>query len=104
MKRYFILDDLDDIIEESGDHDAIEDLYLMLNRNKLDNEHYRIVSVDVDGKLSDGVNILTYVYVNKVPKRIFLNQLRAVSDFVNEIPMSRLKYMEYELVSKWFVR
>ena len=103
MKRYFILDDLDDVIEESSDYDAIEELYLMLNRNKLDNEHYRIVSVEIDGKLSDGVNILTYVYVNKVPKRLFLNQLRAVSDFVNEIPMSSLNYKEYEIVSKWFI-
>ena len=104
MKRYFILDELDDIIDEGDNYNIIEGTYIILERNKLEGQNFRKVEVEIDGKLVDGVNILTYVYVNKVPKKLFLNQLRAVSDFVNEIPMSSLKYKEYEIVSKWFVR
>ena len=104
MKRYFILDELDDIIDEGDNYDIIEGTYIILERNKLEGQNFRIIEVEIDGKLADGVNILTYIYVNKVPKKLFLNQLRAVSDFVNEIPMSSLKYKEYEIVSKWFVR
>ena len=104
MKRYFILDELDDIIDEGDNYDIIEGTYIILERNKLEGQKFRIVEVEIDGKLVDGVNILTYIYVNKVPKKLFLNQLRAVSDFVSEIPMSSLKYKEYEIVSKWFVR
>lgn len=104
MRRYFILDELDDIIDEGDNYDIIEGTYIILERNKLEGQNFRIIEVEIDGKLADGVNILTYIYVNKVPKKLFLNQLRAVSDFVNEIPMSSLKYKEYEIVSKWFVR
>ena len=104
MKRYFILDELDDIIDEGDNYDIIEGTYIILERNKLEGQNFRIIEVEIDGKLVDGVNILTYIYVNKVPKKLFLNQLRAGSDFVNEIPMSSLKYKVYEIVSKWFVR
>ena len=104
MKRYFILDELDDIIDEGDNYDIIEGTYIILERNKLEGQNFRIIEVEIDGKLADGVNILTYIYVNKVPKKLFLNQLRAVSDYVNEIPMSSLKYKEYEIVSKWFIR
>lgn len=104
MKRYFILDELDDIIDEGDNYDIIEGTYIILERNKLEGQSFRIIEVEIDGKLTDGVNILTYIYVNKVPKKLFLNQLRAVSDYVKEIPMSSLKYKEYEIVSKWFVR
>ena len=104
MKRYFILDEMDNIIDETDNYNDVESLYMTLEKHKWNGESYRLIEVEIDGKLVDGVNILTYVYVNKVPKRLFLNQLKAVSDFVNEIPMSSLKYKEYEIVSKWFVR
>ena len=104
MKRYFILDELDDIIDEGDNYDIIEGTYIILERNKLEGQNFRIIEVEIDGKLEDGVNILTYIYVNKVPKKLFLNQLRAVSNYVNEIPMSSLRYKEYEIVSKWFIR
>ena len=104
MKRYFILDEMDNIIDETDNYNDVESLYMTLEKHKWNGESYRLIEVEIDGKLVDGVNILTYIYVNKVPKRLFLNQLRAVSDFVSEIPMSSLKYKEYEIVSKWFVR
>jgi hypothetical protein len=104
MKRYFILDEMDNIIDETDNRNDAESLYMALEKHKWNGESYRLIEVEIDGKLVDGVNILTYIYVNKVPKRLFLNQLRAVSDFVSEIPMSSLKYKEYEIVSKWFVR
>ena len=104
MKRYFILDEMDNIIDETDNYNDVESLYMTLEKHKWNGESYRLIEVEIDGKLVDGVNILTYIYVNKVPKKLFLNQLRAVSDFVSEIPMSSLKYKEYEIVSKWFVR
>ena len=104
MKRYFILDEMDNIIDETDNYNDVESLYMTLEKHKWNGESYRLIEVEIDGKLVDGVNILTYIYVNKVPKRLFLNQLRAVSDFVSEIPMSSLKYKEYEIVSKWFIR
>ncbi len=103
MKRYFVLDDMDNIIDESNNYEDMEDLYMILEKNKWHEESYRMVEVEIEGELVEGVNVLTYVYANKVPKRLFLNQLRAVSDFVCEIPMSSLKYKEYEIVSKWFI-
>ena len=95
---------MDNIIDETDNYNDVESLYMTLEKHKWNGESYRLIEVEIDGKLVDGVNILTYIYVNKVPKRLFLNQLRAVSDFVSEIPMSSLKYKEYEIVSKWFVR
>ena len=103
MKRYFILDEMDNIIDETDNCNDAESLYMTLEKYKWDGESYRLIEVEVEGELTEGVNILTYIYVNKVPKRLFLNQLRAVSDFVCEIPMSSLKYKEYEIVSKWFI-
>ena len=102
MKRYFVLDDYDNTIDEGDDYKRIEELMLCLNKNKLGDEAYRIVEVEVEGNLVEGVNILTYIYVNKIPKRLFLNQLRMVSDFVNEISIASLEYKNYEVVSKWF--
>ena len=57
MKRYFILDELDDIIDEGDNYDIIEGTYIILERNKLEGQNFRIVEVEIDGKLVDAKTI-----------------------------------------------
>ena len=90
MKRYFILDELDDIIDEGDNYNIIEGTYIILERNKLEGQNFRIVEVEIDGKLVQ-VTIIKKDATNSDANNVIKTVLQSLGDeyqvevkFVNE--------------------
>ena len=74
------------------------DMYYILdsNNNLIDrNKSYMEMKV-----LSDLLNTNSY---NGIPKRIFINQLRTISDYIQELYKNE-DYGNYEIRSEWIVK
>ena len=69
----------------------------------INGNRYRVLETKAEGKLYEGVNLVTYVYYNGIPKRIFINQLRTVSDYIQELYKNE-DYGNYEIKSEWIVK
>lgn len=103
MDIYYILDLNNTLIDKDKDYKKMKVLSDILNSNSYNGNRYRVLETKAEGKLCEGVNLVTYIYYNGVPKRIFINQLRTVSDYVQELYKNE-DYGNYEIRSEWIVK
>lgn len=103
MDMYYILDSNNTLIDRNKSYMEMKVLSDILNSNSYNGNRYRVLETKAEGKLCEGVNLVTYIYYNGVPKRIFINQLRTVSDYVQELYKNE-DYGNYEIRSEWIVK
>ena len=103
MDMYYILDSNNTLIDRNKSYMEMKVLSDILNSNSYNGNRYRVLETKAEGKLCEGVNLITYIYYNGIPKRIFINQLRTVSDYVQELYKNE-DYGNYEIRSEWIVK
>ena len=103
MDMYYILDSNNTLIDRNKDYMEMKVLSDILNSNSYNGNRYRVLETKAEGKLCEGVNLVTYIYYNGIPKRIFINQLRVVSDYIQELYKNE-DYGNYEIMSEWIVK
>ena len=103
MDMYYILDSNNTLIDRNKSYMEMKVLSDILNSNSYNGNKYRVLETKAEGKLCEGVNLVTYIYYNGVPKRIFINQLRTVSDYIQELYKNE-DYGNYEIRSEWIVK
>ena len=103
MDMYYILDSNNTLIDRNKSYMEMKVLSDILNSNSYNGNRYRVLETKAEGKLCEGVNLVTYVYYNGIPKRIFINQLRTVSDYIQELYKNE-DYGNYEIRSEWIVK
>ena len=103
MDMYYILDSNNALIDRNKSYMEMKVLSDILNSNSYNGNRYRVLETKAEGKLCEGVNLVTYIYYNGVPKRIFINQLRTVSDYIQELYKNE-DYGNYEIRSEWIVK
>ena len=103
MDMYCILDSNNTLIDRNKSYMEMKVLSDILNSNSYNGNRYRVLETKAEGKLYEGVNLVTYVYYNGIPKRIFINQLRTVSDYIQELYKNE-DYGNYEIKSEWIVK
>ena len=103
MDMYYILDSNNTLIDRNKRYMEMKVLSDILNSNSYNGNRYRVLETKAEGKLCEGVNLVTYIYYNGVPKRIFINQLRTVSDYIQELYKNE-DYGNYEIRSEWIVK
>ncbi len=103
MDIYYILDLNNTLIDKDKDYKKMKVLSDILNSNSYNGNKYRVLETKAEGKLYEGVNLVTYIYYNGIPKKIFINQLRAVSDYIQEL-YNNEDYGNYEITSEWIVK
>ena len=103
MDMYYILDSNNTLIDRNKSYMEMKVLSDILNSNSYNGNRYRVLETKAEGKLCEGVNLVTYIYYNGVPKRIFINQLRTVSDYIQELYKNE-DYGNYEIKSEWIVK
>ena len=103
MDMYYILDSNNTLIDRNKSYMEMKVLSDILNSNSYNGNRYRVLETKAEGKLYEGVNLVTYVYYNGIPKRIFINQLRMVSDYIQELYKNE-DYGNYEIRSEWIVK
>ena len=103
MDMYYILDSNNTLIDRNKSYMEMKVLSDILNSNSYNGNRYRVLETKAEGKLCEGVNLVTYIYYNGVPKRIFINQLRTVSDYIQELYKNE-DYGSYEIRSEWIVK
>ena len=103
MDMYYILDSNNNLIDRNKSYMEMKVLSDILNSNSYNGNRYRVLETKAEGKLCEGVNLVTYIYYNGIPKRIFINQLRTVSDYIQELYKNE-DYGNYEIRSEWIVK
>ena len=103
MDMYYILDSNNTLIDRNKSYMEMKVLSDILNSNSYNGNRYRGLETKAEGKLWEGVNLITYIYYNGIPKRIFINQLRTVSDYIQELYKNE-DYGNYEIRSEWIVK
>ncbi len=103
MDMYYILDSNNTLIDRNKSYMEMKVLSDILNSNSYNGNRYRVLETKAEGKLCEGVNLVTYIYYNGIPKRIFINQLRTVSDYIQELYKNE-DYGNYEIRSEWIVK
>ena len=103
MDMYYILDSNNTLIDRNKSYMEMKVLSDILNSNSYNGNRYRVLETKAEGKLYEGVNLITYIYYNGIPKRIFINQLRTVSDYIQEL-YNNEDYGNYEIKSEWIVK
>ena len=103
MDMYYILDSNNTLIDRNKSYMEMKVLSDILNSNSYNGNRYRVLETKAEGKLCEGVNLVTYIYYDGVPKRIFINQLRTVSDYIQELYKNE-DYGNYEIRSEWIVK
>ena len=103
MDMYYILDSNNTLIDRNKSYMEMKVLSDILNSNSYNGNRYRVLETKAKGKLCEGVNLVTYIYYNGIPKRIFINQLRTVSDYIQELYKNE-DYGNYEIKSEWIVK
>ena len=103
MDMYYILDLNDSLIDRNKSYMEMKVLSDILNSNSYNGNRYRVLETKAEGKLCEGVNLVTYIYYNGIPKRIVINQLRTVSDYIQELYKNE-DYGNYEIRSEWIVK
>ena len=103
MDMYYILDSNNTLIDRNKSYMEMKVLSDILNSNSYNGNRYRVLETKAEGKLCEGVNLVTYIYYNGIPKRIFINQLRTVSDYIQEL-YKHEDYGNYEIRSEWIVK
>ena len=103
MDMYYILDSNNTLIDRNKSYMEMKVLSDILNSNSYNGNKYRVLETKAEGKLCEGVNLVTYIYYNGIPKRIFINQLRTVSDYIQELYKNE-DYGNYEIRSEWIVK
>ena len=103
MDIYYILDSNNTLIDRNKSYMEMKVLSDILNSNSYNGNRYRVLETKAEGKLCEGVNLVTYIYYNGIPKRIFINQLRTVSDYIQELYKNE-DYGNYEIRSEWIVK
>ena len=103
MDMYYILDSNNTLIDRNKSYMEMKVLSDILNSNSYNGNRYRVLETKAEGKLCEGVNLVTYIYYNGIPKRIFINQLRKVSDYIQELYKNE-DYGNYEIRSEWIVK
>ena len=103
MDMYYILDSNNTLIDRNKSYMEMKVLSDILNSNSYNGNRYRVLETKAEGKLCEGVNLVTYIYYNGIPKRIFINQVRTVSDYVQELYKNE-DYGNYEIRSEWIVK
>ena len=103
MDMYYILDSNNTLIDRNKSYMEMKVLSDILNSNSYNGNRYRVLETKAEGKLCEGVNLVTYIYYNGIPKRIFVNQLRTVSDYIQELYKNE-DYGNYEIRSEWIVK
>ncbi len=100
MDMYYILDSNNILIDKDKDYNKMKMLSDILNSNSYTGNRYRVLEIKAEGKICDGVNLITYINYNGIPKKIFINQLRVVSDYVQKLYEDE-DYGNYEIMSEW---
>ena len=103
MDMYYILDSNNTLIDRNKSYMEMKVLSDILNSNSYNGNRYRVLETKAEGKLCEGVNLVTYIYYNGIPKSIFINQLRTVSDYIQELYKNE-DYGNYEIRSEWIVK
>ena len=103
MDMYYILDSNNTLIDRNKSYMEMKVLSDILNSNSYNGNRYRVLETKAEGKLYEGVNLITYIYYNSIPKRIFINQLKTVSDYIQELYKNE-DYGNYEIRSEWIVK
>ena len=103
MDIYYILDSNNTLIDRNKSYMEMKVLSDILNSNSYNGNRYRVLETKAEGKLCEGVNLVTYIYYNGIPKRIFINQLRTVSDYIQELYKNE-DYGNYKIKSEWIVK
>ena len=103
MDMYYILDSNNTLIDRNKSYMEMKVLSDILNSNSYNGNRYRVLETKAEGKLCEGVNLVTYIYYNGIPRRIFINQLRTVSDYIQELYKNE-DYGNYEIRSEWIVK
>ena len=103
MDMYYILDSNNTLIDRNKSYMEMKVLSDILNSNSYNGNRYRVLETKAEGKLCEGVNLVTYIYYNGIPKRIFINQLKTVSDYIQELYKNE-DYGNYEIRSEWIVK
>ena len=103
MDMYYILDSNNTLIDRNKSYMEMKVLSDILNSNSYNGNRYRVLETKAEGKLCEGVNLVTYIYYNGIPKRIFINQLRTISDYIQELYKNE-DYGNYEIRSEWIVK
>ena len=103
MDMYYILDSNNTLIDRNKSYMEMKVLSDILNSNSYNGNRYRVLETKAEGKLCEGVNLVTYIYYNGIPKRIFIKQLRTVSDYIQELYKNE-DYGNYEIRSEWIVK
>ena len=103
MDMYYILDSNNTLIDRNKSYMEMKVLSDILNSNSYNGNRYRVLETKAEGKLCEGVNLVTYIYYNGISKRIFINQLRTVSDYIQELYKNE-DYGNYEIRSEWIVK
>ena len=103
MDMYYILDSNNTLIDRNKSYMEMKVLSDILNSNSYNGNRYRVLETKAEGQLCEGVNLVTYIYYNGIPKRIFINQLRTVSDYIQELYKNE-DYGNYEIRSEWIVK
>ena len=103
MDMYYILDSNNTLIDRNKSYMEMKVLSDILNSNSYNGNRYRVLETKAEGKLCEGVNLVTYIYYNGIPKRIFINQLRTVSDYIQELYKNE-DYGNYKIRSEWIVK
>ena len=103
MDMYYILDSNNTLIDRNKSYMEMKVLSDILNSNSYNGNRYRVLETKAEGKLCEGVNLVTYIYYNGIPKRIFINQLGTVSDYIQELYKNE-DYGNYKIKSEWIVK
>ena len=103
MDMYYILDSNNTLIDRNKSYMEMKVLSDILNSNSYNGNRYRVLETKAEGELYEGVNLVTYIYYNGIPKRIFINQLITVSDYIQELYKNE-DYGNYEIRSEWIVK
>ena len=103
MDMYYILDSNNILIDKDKDYNKMKMLSDILNSNSYTGNRYRVLEIKAEGKICEGVNLITYINYNGIPKKIFINQLKVVSDYVQKLYEDE-NYGNYEIMSEWIVK
>ena len=79
MDIYYILDLNNTLIDKDKDYKKMKVLSDILNSNSYNGNKYRVLETKAEGKLYEGVNLVTYIYYNE-------------------------DYGNYEITSEWIVK
>ena len=103
MDMYYILDSNNTLIDRNKSYMEMKVLSDILNSNSYNGNRYRVLETKAEGKVCEGVKLGTYIYYNGGPKRRCINQLRTVSDYIQELYKNE-DYGNYEIRSEWIVK